>query len=115
MLQELHDSLRNDLLAIDGMVSQPHNSATGSNPNGGIDAFKLDGKYFAGLRLTDKHLMVYLTPLYQFPDLDSQYGEQLKPVRSGKSCLKITKPEKLDRDAVRAILEEGAAKWQQAP
>ncbi len=56
--------------------------------------------------------MVYLIPLYQFPDLDSQYGERLKPVRSGKSCLKITKPEKLDRDAIRAILKKGAANWQ---
>lgn len=48
-LQQLHDDIRAQLLAVDGMVSQPHMSATGSTPNGGIDEFKLSGKYFAGL------------------------------------------------------------------
>ncbi|GAB2602445.1 hypothetical protein GCM10027190_57620 [Spirosoma areae] len=93
------------------MASQPYVPFTGNGPKGGIEEFNLDGRYFAGLRLTDKYLMLYLTPLYTFPDLDAAYGERLKPVRSGKSCLKITKPEKVDRAAVAAILEQGAAKW----
>ena len=110
-LQHLHDSLRAQLLAIDGMISQPYISATGNTPKGGIEEFKLMGKYFAGLRLTDKFLMLYLMPLYTCPDLDAQYSERLKPVRSGKSCLKITKPEKLDREALDALLEKGARNW----
>ena len=110
-LPQLHDSLRAQLLAIDGMISQPYISATGNTPKGGIEEFKLMGKYFAGLRLTDKFLMLYLMPLYTRPELDAQYGNQLKPVRSGKSCLKITKPEKLDREAIDAILEKGARNW----
>lgn len=48
-LQQLHDDIRAQLLAVDGMVSQPYVSATGNTPSGGIDAFKLDDKYFAGL------------------------------------------------------------------
>ena len=110
-LQQLHDSLRTQLLAIDGMVSRPYVTATGNTPKGGVEEFKLMDKYFAGLRLTDKFLMVYLMPLYIYPDLDVQYGERLKPVRSGKSCLKITKPEKLDREAIGAVIEQGVAAW----
>lgn len=109
--QQLHDALKAQLLDIDGMTSQPYVSATGNTPKGGIEEFKLVGKYFAGLRLTDTYLMVYLMPLYACPDLDVQYGSRLKSVRSGKSCLKITKPEKLDWEALDAILEKGARSW----
>ncbi|MBD2700513.1 hypothetical protein IC229_07700 [Spirosoma sp. BT702] len=110
-LQQLHDELRRQLLDIDGMTSQPYVSTTGNTPKGGIEEFKLIGKPFAGLRLTDKFLMLYLMPLHESPNLDAQYGHRLKSVRSGKSCLKITKPEKLDREAVDAILDKGARQW----
>ncbi len=110
-LQQLHDSIRAQFLAIDGMTSQPYASSTGNTPKGGIEEFRLVGKYFAGLRLTDKYLMVYLMPLYIFPDLDAQYTERLKAVRSGKSCLKITKPEKLDQEALDDLLEKAARQW----
>ncbi len=112
MLQELHDSLKEQLLAIDGVVSRPYVSPTENGPKGGIEEFMLDNRYFAGLRLTDKYLMIYLMPLHSFPELDALYGERLKPVRGGKSCLKITKPEKLDREAVDAILKQGVITWQ---
>ena len=112
MLQELHDSIKVQLLAIDGMTTQPYVTATGNTPKGGIETFMLAGKYFAGLRLTDKFLMVYLMPLYESPSLDAEYGPLLQPVRSGKSCLKITKSEKLDRDALNEVIGQGAAHWQ---
>lgn len=111
MLQQLHHSLKDQLLAIEGMIVRPYVSASGNAPKGGIDEFLLNGRHFAGLRLTDKYLMLYLSPLHCFPELDARYAERLKSVRAGKSCLKITKPEKLDRSAVDTILKEGAANW----
>lgn len=112
MLQQLYDSLNDQLLAIEGMISHPHVLASGNAPAGDLQDFLLNDEHFAGLRLTDRYLMLYLVPLYKFPDLDAQFGERLKPVRNGKSCLKISKPEKLDRDAVNQILERGVALWQ---
>ncbi|GAB3694401.1 hypothetical protein GCM10027592_15270 [Spirosoma flavus] len=110
-LQELHDSLREQLLDIDGMTSQPYTSKTGNTPKGGIEEFKLIGQYFAGLRLTDKYLILYLMPLDASPELDAQDKYRIKSVRNGKSCLKITKPDTLDREAIDAILEKGARQW----
>ncbi|UFH54327.1 hypothetical protein [Spirosoma sp. KNUC1025] len=111
MLQQLYDSLKDQLLSIEGIAARPYAAATGNTPKGGIEEFLLNGKHFAGLRLTDKFLMFYLSPLYCFPELDAQYADQLKPVRAGKSCLKIAKPEKLDRSAIDAILRKGSANW----
>ncbi|GAA4458048.1 hypothetical protein GCM10023189_29720 [Nibrella saemangeumensis] len=110
MLQTLHDDLRQQLLSIDGMTSRPY-SGTGQTPKGGIEEFLLRDKYFAGLRLTEKHLMLYLMPIYTLPDLNERFAERLKPVRSGKSCLKISRPERLDREALETILTMGAARW----
>lgn len=46
-LHQLYDSLRTDLLAIDGMTSQPYIPATGNAPKGGMEEFKL-GLFGAG-------------------------------------------------------------------
>lgn len=112
MLEQLYATFRNQLLTIEGMTSQPYQVKTGNGPKGGIEEFALRGKNFAGLRLTDKYIMLYLGPLLEQDDLESRYGEQLTSIRSGKGCLKITKPEKTNISLVVALLNEGAAKWE---
>lgn len=72
---------------------------------------KLRGKHFAGLRLTDKYVMLYVGPLLGQNDLEYRYSQQLTAIRSGQGCLKITKPEKTDIAPVLALLAEGAASW----
>ncbi|MCC5613368.1 hypothetical protein LC612_43505 [Nostoc sp. CHAB 5834] len=108
MFAQFHHSLKEELLAIEGMSTQPYQTKTGNTPQGGIEEFNLHGKYFAGLRLTDKYIMVYLGPVFEQADLATRYEQQLKSIRSGKACLKITKPEKTDISSIVALIREGA-------
>lgn len=112
MLEQLYATLKDRLLAIEGMTSQPYRAKTGNVPKGGIEEFTLGGKNFASLRLTDKYVMMYLGPLLEQDDLNNRYSQQLATIRSGKGCLKITKPEKTDITPVLALFTEGAANWQ---
>lgn len=111
MLEQLYATFKEQLMAVEGMVSQPYQAKTGNAPTGGIDEFILRGKHFAGLRLTDKYVMLYVGPLLEQNDLENRYSQQLTAIRSGKGCLKITKPEKTDITPVLALLAEGAASW----
>ena len=107
MLASLYDSLKNQLLTIDGMTSQPYQTKTGNGPAGGIEQFMLNGRPFVGLRLTDTFLMLYAGPV--LGAADQQFRERLKPIQSGKGCLKITRPEKADMAVLSALFTEAAA------
>ena len=112
MLEQLYTTLKEQLLAIDGMTSQPYQTKTGTaGPAGGLEQFELNGNYFAALRRTDKYVMVYLGPVLGQRDVNTWYSQQLTPLLKGKGCLKITKPEKMDLSPILALLTEGAANW----
>jgi hypothetical protein len=111
MLATLYTTLKVQLLALEGMQSQAYRSASGSSPRGGIEEFQLHGRYFAGLRLTEQYLMVYVGPVLEATPANSPLLARLQPVRSGKGCLKVTKPEKLDMEAVKALLIQAASHW----
>lgn len=70
MLGQLYNTIKYQLLAVEGMTSQPYETKTGNGPKGGIEEFTLRDRNFAGLRLTDKCLMLYLSPLLAQDDLD---------------------------------------------
>lgn len=111
MLEQLYATFKDQLMAVEGMTSQPYQAKKGNASKGGIEEFTLRGRHFAGLRLTDKYVMLYVGPLLEQDDLENRYIQQLTAIRSGKGCLKITKPENTDISPVLALLTEGAASW----
>lgn len=96
-------------MAIDGMTAQPHETKTGKGPAGGIQQFMLNGRTFISLRLTDKYLMLHAGPVL---GLTNPKYRELLPIQSGKGCLKITRPEKVDMTVLSALFTEGVAVFQ---
>jgi hypothetical protein len=110
-LEQLHTTLREKLLAIEGVNSQPYQTKTGVGPQGGIEDFTLKGKSFVGMRRTDKYIMLYVGPILDIDHLADKYQQSLAGIRSGKGCLKITKPDKTDLSPVLTLFTEAAANW----
>ncbi|WP_425290832.1 hypothetical protein [Spirosoma linguale] len=111
MLEQLYKSLKEHLLAINGMTAHPYQTKTGKGPEGGIEQFDLEGKNFASMRLTDKYVMIYLGPALGQADPTAWYSQQLSGMLKGKGCLKVVNPAKTDISPVLTLWNEGAAKW----
>jgi hypothetical protein len=111
MLEQLYQSLKEHLLAIEGMTAHPYQTKSGKGPEGGIEQFDLRDKNFASMRLTNKYVMLYLGPALGQADPTTWYSQQLNSMLKGKGCLKVVKPEKTDISPVLTLWSEGAANW----
>lgn len=94
-----------------------HELITGAVPHvqvsvtGGLVSYEVaPGRQLAALAKRKDGFRLYLTPIYEHPDLLADHQAGLKPLLVGKSCLRVRRREEVPDAAVQDVLRRGAAR-----
>lgn len=114
VLAELPEPRRQAFEAVRAVIREAAPAAVERVGQGGMTGRSLvyetePGRMLCALASGKTGMTLHLMPLSCHPDIAERYGSAFGRRRTGKSCVRFTKPEQLPLDTVSALLREGVA------